>query len=260
MDLKFPHHENEIAQTCAACGSKFVNVWMHNGFVRVDDEKMSKSLGNFFTVREVLEWVRDPEVVRYFMLVSHYRGPINYTPESLSQADAALERLYLALRGVTPAADGAATEATARFAAAMDDDFNTPIAVAELQSLARELNTARAAGQLELAAARASELRALGARLGLLQLDPEDFVRKQARRRTGEHGSGVSPAPATAEDQAAGMSVALSEADIERLIGQRAAARKAKDFKESDRIRDELAAAGVILEDQPGGRTLWRRG
>jgi cysteinyl-tRNA synthetase len=260
MDLKFPHHENEIAQTCAACGSKFVNVWMHNGFVRVDDEKMSKSLGNFFTVREVLEWVRDPEVVRYFMLGSHYRGPINYTPESLSQADAALERLYLALRGVSPAANAAPTEATARFAAAMDDDFNTPIAVAELQSLAREINTARAAGQLELAATRASELRALGARLGLLQLDAEDFVRKQARRRPGEHGSGVSPALATTEDQAVGRPVVLAEADIERLIGQRAAARKAKDFKESDRIRDELAAAGVILEDQPGGRTLWRRG
>src|SRR5512136_2665645 len=100
MDLKFPHHENEIAQTCAACDSPFVNVWMHNGFVRVDDEKMSKSLGNFFTVREVLEWVRDPEVVRYFIVNSQYRGPINYTPDSLAQADAALERLYLALRGV----------------------------------------------------------------------------------------------------------------------------------------------------------------
>ena len=115
MDLKFPHHENEIAQTCAACDSKFVNVWMHNGFVRVDDEKMSKSLGNFFTVREVLEWVRDPEVVRYFMINSHYRGPINYTPESLAQADAALERLYLALRGVPVATEFAATVVTRTF-------------------------------------------------------------------------------------------------------------------------------------------------
>ncbi len=103
MDLKFPHHENEIAQTCAACDSKFVNVWMHNGFVRVDDEKMSKSLGNFFTVREVLGWVRDPEVVRYLIVNSQYRGPINYSPDSLTQADAALERMYIALRGVTPA-------------------------------------------------------------------------------------------------------------------------------------------------------------
>jgi cysteinyl-tRNA synthetase len=255
MDLKFPHHENEIAQTCAACGSKFVNTWMHNGFVRVDDEKMSKSLGNFFTVREVLEWVRDPEVVRYFMLGSHYRGPINYTPESLQQADAGLERLYLALRGVAPAASCEPTAATVRFIEAMDDDFNTPIAVAELQSLARELNTAKSSGQGELAAARAAELRALGARLGLLQIEPETFLRKQPLKSpasAGQAGGGESPA--------AGTGAALTDADIERLIEERAAARKAKNFKESDRIRDALAAAGVLLEDQPGGRTLWRRG
>jgi cysteinyl-tRNA synthetase len=253
MDLKFPHHENEIAQTCAACGSKFVNTWMHNGFVRVDDEKMSKSLGNFFTVREVLEWVRDPEVVRYFMLGSHYRGPINYTPESLGQADAALERLYLALRGMTAAASCEPTAATARFAEAMDDDFNTPVAVAELQSLARELNTAKAAGQAEVAAARAAELRALAARLGLLQADPEAFLRKRPQR---------SPAEVTGAtgDAATAATGALSDADIERLIGERAAARKARNFQESDRIRDALAAAGVLLEDQPGGKTLWRRG
>jgi cysteinyl-tRNA synthetase len=258
MDLKFPHHENEIAQTCAACGSKFVNVWMHNGFVRVDDEKMSKSLGNFFTVREVLEWVRDPEVVRYFMLGSHYRGPINYTPESLTQADAALERLYLALRGVTPSADAAPTEATARFAAAMDDDFNTPVAVAELQSLARELNSAKAAGQGELAAARAAELVALGARLGLLRLDPEAFLRKRPQKVAAGFGQAAGRATAGAEGAVADAS--LSDADIEGLIEERAAARKAKNFRESDRIRDELAAAGVLLEDQPGGKTLWRRG
>jgi cysteinyl-tRNA synthetase len=251
MDLKFPHHENEIAQTCAARGSKFVNTWMHNGFVRIDDEKMSKSLGNFFTVREVLEWVRDPEVVRYFMLGSHYRGPINYTPESLDQADAGLERLYLALRGVTAAATHEPTAASARFNDAMDDDFNTPIAVAELQSLARELNTAKAAGQVEVAAARAAELRGLGARLGVLQVDPETFLRKQPKKT-----------PAGTDQAAPGdaAGAALSDADIERLIEERVAARKARDFKESDRIRDALAAAGVLLEDQPGGKTLWRRG
>jgi cysteinyl-tRNA synthetase len=264
MDLKVPHHENEIAQTCAACGSKFVNVWMHNGFVRVDDEKMSKSLGNFFTVREVLEWVRDPEVVRYFMLASHYRGPINYTPESLAQADAALERLYLALRGVAPAEDAASTEATARFAAAMDDDFNTPIAVAELQSLARELNSAKAAGQVELAAARAAELVALGARLGVLRLEPEVFLRKRAAKQAvpATKGEGVATAALAGAEACAevGVGTALSDADIDRLIDERAAARKARNFKESDRIRDQLAASGVLLEDQPGGRTLWRRG
>jgi cysteinyl-tRNA synthetase len=223
---------------------------MHNGFVRVDDEKMSKSLGNFFTVREVLEWVRDPEVVRYFMLGSHYRGPINYTPESLAQADAGLERLYLALRGVTPPAVFSATESSTRFTEAMDDDFNTPVAVAELQSLARELNSAKAAGQGEIAAARAAELLALGGRLGILQVEPEAFLRKR---------------PVRAPDAAApvaggGPAAALSDADIDRLIEERAAARKAKNFRESDRIRDALAAAGVVLEDQPGGKTLWRRG
>jgi len=208
--------------------------------------------------------VRDPEVVRYFMLGSHYRGPINYTPESLAQADAALERLYLALRGVTPAADAAPTEATARFAAAMDDDFNTPIAVAELQSLAREINTAKAAGQGELAAARSAELVALGARLGLLQHDPETFLRKRAAKQAAPAMQGVdatTAALAGAEARAAvGVLAALSDADIERLIEERAAARKARDFRESDRIRDQLAASGVLLEDQPGGRTLWRRG
>jgi cysteinyl-tRNA synthetase len=248
MDLKFPHHENEIAQTCAACGSKFVNVWMHNGFVRVDDEKMSKSLGNFFTIREVLEWVRDPEVVRYFMVGSHYRGPINYTPDSLTQADTALERLYLALRGVSPAVPAPVTAATERFVAAMDDDFNTSIAVAELQSLARELNTAKAAGRLDEAAAIAGELKVLGSRLGLLGLEPETFLRKRPLKMPGQQGESAAPA-----------SEGLGDDEIERLIEARVAARKAKDFKESDRIRDALAAGGVLLEDQPGGKTLWRR-
>ena len=257
MDLKFPHHENEIAQTCAACGSKFVNLWMHNGFVRVDDEKMSKSLGNFFTVREVLEWVRDPEVVRYFMIASHYRGPINYSSDSLAQADAALERLYLALRGVEPAGEAPSSAATGRFVAAMDDDFNTPEAIAELQSLARAVNTAKAAGRTGEAASAAAELRALAGRLGLLGLDPEVFLRKQARK--------IAASPDAAQLRVAGQEVAmqvstsLTDADIERLIEERAAARKGRDFRESDRIRDLLAAAGVLLEDQPGGKTLWRR-
>jgi cysteinyl-tRNA synthetase len=260
MDLKFPHHENEIAQTCAACGSKFVNVWMHNGFVRVDDEKMSKSLGNFFTVREVLEWVRDPEVVRYFMLASHYRGPINYTPDSLVQADAALERLYLAMRGVTPAATWAPTAASARFEAAMDDEFNTSVAVAELQAIAGELNRAKASGQGDVAAARAAELQALGARLGLLERDPESFLRSAPKKKPGDPQLQVEPAQLTADGQQVDLKAVLSDSDIDRLIEERVAARKAKNFGESDRIRDLLVAAGVLLEDQPGGRTLWRRG
>jgi cysteinyl-tRNA synthetase len=259
MDLKFPHHENEIAQACAASGSKFVNTWMHNGFVRVDEEKMSKSLGNFFTVREVLEWVRDPEVIRYFMLGSHYRGPINYTPESLMQADAALERLYLALRGVTAAEGFEPTAASSRFVEAMDDDINTAVAVAELQSLARELNTAKAAGKAGLAASRAAELLALGARVGILQLEPEAFLRKRPRRAPAGLVVGVEAAALQVEGRDVQVA-ALADTDIERLIEERAAARKSKNFKESDRIRDVLAAAGVVLEDQPGGKTLWRRG
>jgi cysteinyl-tRNA synthetase len=255
MDLKFPHHENEIAQTCAACETRFVNVWMHNGFVRVDDEKMSKSLGNFFTVREVFEWVRDPEVVRYLMVGSHYRGPINYTSDSLAQSDAALARMYLALRGVRPATDAPPTAATERFVAAMDDDFNTSVAVAELQSLARIVNTAKAAGRDEDASVAAGELVTLGARLGLLGQDPETFLRKHPRKVASD--TAVGELAGEGETLAVG---GLTDEDIERLIAARVAARKSKDFKESDRIRDELASAGVLLEDQPGGRTLWRRG
>jgi cysteinyl-tRNA synthetase len=260
MDLKFPHHENEIAQTCAACDSPFVNVWMHNGFVRVDDEKMSKSLGNFFTVREVLEWVRDPEVVRYFLVNSQYRGPINYTHDSLAQADAALERLYTALRGVAPASGAPRTAVTERFVAAMDDDFNTPIAVAEMQSLAREINTAKAAGDLVKAGQGAAELRALGARLGFLQLEPDTFLRKRAAKQAEPVGGRSEAKGSSAAEGMSEAVAALSDADIDHLIEERAAARKAKNFKESDRIRDLLAAHGVVLEDMPGGKTLWRRG
>jgi cysteinyl-tRNA synthetase len=262
MDLKFPHHENEIAQSCAACDSPFVNLWMHNGFVRVDDEKMSKSLGNFFTVREVLEWVRDPEVVRYFIVNSQYRGPINYTPDSLAQADAALERLYLALRGVEPAVTTQSSAATERFVAAMDDDFNTPIAVSELQALARQINTAKAAGDVVNAGRGAAELKALATRLGLLQLDAEVFLRKRALKQAKQTIS-VDPARVAVAGNAPTVietQTSLSDADIERLIEERAAARKSKNFKESDRIRDLLAASNVVLEDQPGGKTLWRRG
>ncbi|MDH4261309.1 MAG: cysteine--tRNA ligase, partial [Gammaproteobacteria bacterium] len=161
MDLKFPHHENELAQSCAACGTPFVHVWMHNGFVRINDEKMSKSLGNFFTVREVMPRLR-PEVLRAFVLASHYRGPINYGEDNLRQADSALQRLYLALRDVTPAARFEPGDASGRFTEAMNDDFNTPEALAAMQALARELNVAKAAGNATAAAGLAAELRHLG--------------------------------------------------------------------------------------------------
>ena len=241
MDLKFPHHENEIAQSCAACDAPFVNVWMHNGFVRVDEEKMSKSLGNFFTIREVLPRLR-PEVLRAFVLASHYRGPVNYTEDNLRQADAALSRLYLALRDALPAASAPRSEWTARFAAAMDDDFNTAEALAVLQQLARELNTAKAAGDPASAAALAAELRALGAILGLLEHDPVAWLSSASELTAGSESTGPG----------------LDDAAIDALIAARGAARAAREWAESDRIRDQLAAAGVILEDGAGG-TRWRR-
>jgi len=236
MDLKFPHHENEIAQTCGATGKPFVNLWMHNGFVNIDNEKMSKSLGNFFVLREVLTTLRHPEVMRWLLLASHYRGPINYSQVQLEQADAALSRLYTALRGAVPASTTVGTAATARFEAAMDDDFNTPEAFAVLQNLARELNVARAAGNTAAAAASAAELRQLGGILGLLQQDPEEWARRSAGPASG-----------------------LSDADIAERIEARLVARSSRDYTGADRIRDELEAQGVMLEDQPGGRTIWRR-
>ncbi len=252
LDLKFPHHENEIAQSCAASGDEFASVWMHNGFLTLDNEKMSKSLGNIFTIREVLKRVRDPEVIRYFVLASHYRGPINYSVDQLDQAEAALGRLYTALRdvpglsadpaapaaaaaGAAAAAAAAETAHTERFRLAMEDDFNTPEALAALQTLARELNSSRASANEARAAALGVELRALGGVLGLLSLPAEQWFRR------------ASPASA------------VSEVEVERLIEARAAARAARNWAESDRIRDELALAGIVLEDKPGGKTSWRR-
>jgi len=261
-DLKFPHHENELAQSCAATGDHFAHLWMHNGFVNVDDEKMSKSLGNFFTIRDVLAsgHLRHPEVLRYFLASSQYRGPINYSLEQINQADAALGRLYTALRGldappVTAAAItaaamgahatgdhaiGAESAAWQAFHVAMDDDFNTPEAIAVLQNLAGEINRARSAGQEAEATVIARELRAIGAVLGLLSLPAEEWFRAAKTGVTAGEG-------------------AWDEVRIEAAITARQAARKAKDFKRSDEIRDELAAAGIVLEDKPGGVTVWRR-
>jgi len=198
---------------------------------------MSKSLGNFFTVRDVLK-VHHPEVVRYFLLASHYRGPINYSEENLQQARAALDLLYTALRAVEPAETAAEGEAEQRFRAAMEDDFNTPEAFAVIQTLARDLNTAKAAGRNDEAKVLAARLLRLGGVLGLLRSETEAWF-KQAR----------------AKDQA---SSALSDAQIDELIAARVAARKARNWIESDRIRDDLVAAGIILEDGPHG-TKWRR-
>jgi cysteinyl-tRNA synthetase len=233
-DLKFPHHENEIAQSCAACDAPFVRTWMHNGFVRVNDEKMSKSLGNFFTVREVLKTLRDPEVLRFFLLSSHYRGPINYSAVQLAQADETLLGLYRALKDAGPGGVVDAAEVE-RFRAAMDDDFNTPEALAVMQGVSRNLNLAKAGGNLSAASNGAATLRALGAILGVLQQDPDTYLKRGAGNKS------------------------LSDGEVEALLASRREARGVKNFAESDRIRDVLSAAGILLEDKPGGRTEWRR-
>lgn len=228
QDLQFPHHENEIAQSEGASGHTFVNYWMHNGFVRVDNEKMSKSLGNFFTIRDVLTNF-DAEVVRFFILRAHYRSQLNYSDAHLADARGALMRLYTALKEVEP--DGLAldwAEAHAmRVADAMNDDFNTPLAMTVLFELANEVNKTRSA-------ALARQLKALGGVLGLLAREPQAFL----------HG---------------GIKGTSDTDAIEARIAARAAAKKARDFAEADRLRDELLADGIVLEDKAGGVTEWRR-
>jgi len=240
MDLKFPHHENEIAQSEAASGQRYVNVWMHNGFVQVNKEKMAKSLGNFFTVREVLQRYQ-PEVVRLFILSSHYRGPLDYSDDHLDQAKAALTRLYTALRGLPVVNAPVDAHWQTRFAQAMDDDFNTPEALAALFELAREINRLR--GEDETAAAQLSTtLKHSGGLLGLLQGDPETFLQ-------GHRSAAIADAAGD---------TGFTVEQVERLIAERIAARTAKNWAEADRIRAQLQEAGIVLEDTAKG-TIWRR-
>jgi len=231
-DLTFPHHENEIAQSEGATGHQFVNYWMHNGFVRVNDEKMSKSLGNFFTIREILEHFKAEEI-RYFILTSQYRSQLNYDEEHLLNARGALNRFYTALRGLPEVEPAGGRRWVDAFNAAMDDDFNTPEALAAMFELVREINRLRNEDESQ-AAGLAAELRQLGDMLGILQQDPESWLRGEA-----------------ATD-------GLSDEAVEALIQQRLDARAGNTGAEADRIRDELKGQGILLEDAAGS-TSWRR-
>lgn len=234
QDLQFPHHENEIAQSEGATGETFANIWVHNGFVRVDDEKMSKSLGNFFTVREILERYR-PEEVRYFILSSHYRSQLNYSESHLDEARAALTRLYTALKDMD--CDVAPDDGYSKqFHEVMDDDFNTPKAIAILHELASELNRQKDKNS-EQAMLLASTLKYLAGVLGILQSSPNEFLKSSIGKLSNN---------------------TLSDEEIDSLIEQRQQAKTNKDYAEADRIRDTLQEQGILLEDSASG-TTWRR-
>lgn len=229
-DLQFPHHENEIAQSCCAHGGDYVNTWMHSGMVMVDKEKMSKSLGNFFTIRDVLAHY-DAETVRYFLMSGHYRSQLNYSEDNLKQARAALERMYTALRDLPAATAAGGDEQVARFKEAMDDDFNTPEAYSALFDLVREINRQKGEN-ISVAAGLGARLRELGAVLGILQQDPDAFLK--------------------------GDEADEEVAEIEQLIAQRNQARADKNWAAADAARNRLTEMGIVLEDS-AGKTSWRR-
>lgn len=258
MDLQFPHHENEIAQSVAATGDAFARLWMHNGYVQVDREKMSKSLDNFFTIREILTQDNFParmgEIIRYMVLSSHYRSPLNFSQQALDNAKAALTRLYLVLDKVTeiteetptrqPVSAGDAGDWQAysqRFHEAMNDDFNSPEAIAVLFDLTREINRQLDANREAVAATLADGLVALAGILGLINLNPADFLGKAGGVRSADHDW-----------------LDMSDVAVQRLVDERNAARDNRDWQTADRIRKRLTAKGVILEDKPNGTTQWR--
>ncbi|MFT4942251.1 MAG: cysteinyl-tRNA synthetase, partial [Paraglaciecola sp.] len=235
-DLMFPHHENEIAQSCCAFNTPYVNTWMHAGMVQVDDVKMSKSLGNFFTLRDVLT-VHDPETLRFFLMSAHYRSQLSYSQDSISQAKAGLERLYTSLRETTPNMDVELSKGgyLARFETAMNDDFNMPIAFSVLFDVAKDLNKAIDSNE---ANDLSGILKKLGAILGILQMDPSNYLQGNVSGK-----DQVSDAFAT---------------KVEALIEQRNTARANKDWPSADAARDGLNEMGVVLEDNTSG-TIWRK-
>ena len=232
MDLTFPHHENEIAQSEGANNCKFVNTWMHVGFVNIDDEKMSKSLNNFFTIRDVLEKY-DGETLRYFLISSHYRSPLNFSETNIESAQSALKRLYIALKGYTENTEDKSPidiNYEERFNEALNDDFNTPIALSILFEIAKQINIERISNPNKANVLSAMLIK-LGNFIGILEYNAEDYLKQGSE---------------------------LSEAEISEKIAQREAARNSKDFAMSDQIRDELVELGIILEDSANG-TTWRR-
>lgn len=233
MDLQFPHHENEIAQSEAATGERYVNTWMHNGFVRIDDEKMSKSLGNFFTVRDVLKKYRGEEI-RFFVLSSHYRSPLNYSDEQLNESRSALERLYTALRDVKPIQNNLQSDYIRRFEEAMNDDFNSAKAISVMFECANELNKLKSTNP-EQASLTAGDLLKMAEPLGLLNQNPEEFLQSSA-----------------------GADSVISNDEIDVQINRRLQAKVDKNWALADQIRDALKEQGVILEDK-GSETTWRR-
>jgi cysteinyl-tRNA synthetase len=235
QDLQFPHHENEIAQSTCSTGETFANFWMHNGFVRIDEEKMSKSLGNFFTVREVLKEYQ-AEVIRFFILSSHYRSPLNYSTDNLEEAKSALSRLYTALRESNATSDVEPLKKYVdEFNTAMDDDFNSPKAISILHELARESNRVTDKSSKE-ATELAATLKFLANVLGLLEDEPQAFLQGTA---------------STSDDE-------LDEDAIQKLINERNEAKTEKNYAKADEIREQLATKGISLEDTPQG-TIWRR-
>jgi cysteinyl-tRNA synthetase len=232
MDLTFPHHENEIAQSEGANNCKFVNTWMHVGFVNIDDEKMSKSLNNFFTIRDVLEKY-DGETLRYFLISSHYRSPLNFSETNIESAKSALKRLYIALKGYTENTEDKSPidiNYEERFNEALNDDFNTPIALSILFEIAKQINIERISNPNKANVLSAMLIK-LGNFIGILEYNAEEYLKQGSE---------------------------LSEAEISEKIAQREAARNSKDFAMSDQIRDELVELGIILEDSANG-TTWRR-